>query len=62
MDTNITERKPHNDDVLTWPDGSWCVRQDIGEYPHMSATDADCTVLFFETNEWYEFWRKEVGE
>lgn len=59
MDHNITERKPHNDDILKWSDGSWCAREDLGEYPHMSD---DYEVLFFESDEWQEFWRNEVGE
>lgn len=52
MDTDIKPRKPHPEDYLKWPDGSWCQREVLDEYPHMSD---DYEVVFVNTPEWEEF-------
>jgi len=40
------------DDILVWPDGTWCYRYELREYAHMSD---DYTVLSFGTPEYEIF-------
>lgn len=32
----MTMRKIRGDDVCLWPDGTWCLHEDLGEYGYMS--------------------------
>ncbi|MNU33556.1 hypothetical protein D3C71_221190 [compost metagenome] len=32
----MTMRRLRADDVHLWPDGTWCLHEDLGEYGHMS--------------------------
>ena len=29
-------RRPKADDLCVWPDGTWCLVEDLGEYGHMN--------------------------
>lgn len=40
------------EDVITWPDGTWCYRHELVEYGYMSD---DYIVLKYETKEWSRF-------
>lgn len=40
------------DDVILWPDGTWCYRYQLPEYSHMSD---DYRVIEFDTFEYDEF-------
>lgn len=42
---------PDIEDVFLWPDGSWCHREEVGEYSHKSD---DYQILYFGTDEWYK--------
>ena len=46
------QRKPDPDDVMVWPDGTWCYRTELGSMTHMSD---DYYVLFADTPEWAAF-------
>lgn len=41
-----------SDDILVWPDGTWCFRQFLHEYAYMSD---DFRVIPDGTHEWDEF-------
>lgn len=40
------------DDILVWPDDTWCFRQFLDEYAHMSD---DFRVIPVDTPEWDAF-------
>ena len=51
-------------DILLWPNGVWCYREDSHEYSHMSD---DYQVLKTETQAWCAFlseqgWHEDVGD
>lgn len=39
-----------NEDIIVWPDGTWCARGDLAEYQHMSD---DYIVLPDGSIEWH---------
>lgn len=41
-----------NEDVLVWPDETWCYRYELSEMNHMSD---DYMVLPFDSGEWILF-------
>ena len=43
------------EDVILWPDGTWCYRHELVEYGHMSD---DYTVLEYGTVRWDSFLRE----
>jgi hypothetical protein len=45
-------RKPHEDDVILWPNGDWCARGQLSEMTHLSD---DYRVLPTDTSEWCQF-------
>lgn len=51
--------KLSNDDIIVWPDGTWCERENIHEYEHMSD---DRTVLWADSPEWIAFWEQERSQ
>ena len=42
----------HPDDILLWPNGSWCYRSDIQDMSHLSD---DYQVLRADSKQWHEF-------
>jgi hypothetical protein len=46
----------HHEDVILWPDGDWCYRDELEEYTHKSD---DYAVLKADTFEWHSFLNSE---
>ena len=44
------------EDVILWPDGTWCYRHELTEYWHMSD---DHTMLEYGTAMWNRFLKEE---
>lgn len=44
------------DDVMRWPDGTWCYRDEKFEFTWMSD---DYEVLYYDSIEWWEHMRAE---
>lgn len=42
---------PSIEDVFLWPDGTWCHREEVDEYPYKSD---DYEVLYYGTEKWYK--------
>jgi hypothetical protein len=40
------------EDIMVWPDGTWCYREDLRDMTHMSD---DYTVLIFDSADWHVF-------
>ena len=45
-------QKTEPEDVIKWPDGTWCYRYELPEFSHK--TD-DYEVLSFDASEWHKF-------
>lgn len=46
----------HPDDILLWPNGSWCYRSDVQDMSHLSD---DYQVLRADSEQWHEFIQME---
>lgn len=44
---------PQPDDVCLWPDGTYCTRDELSQYQHMSD---DYRIIHVNTFEWTEFY------
>ena len=44
------------EDIILWPDGTWCYRHELTEYGHMSD---DYVVLEYGTTSWSNFLKEE---
>ena len=44
------------EDVILWPDGTWCYRYELVEYGH---TSDDYVVLEYGTTRWNRFLKEE---
>lgn len=42
----------HPEDICVWSDGTWCFREEVHSYTHMSD---DYHVLFVDTPQWKAF-------
>ena len=40
------------EDIMVWPDGTWCYREDLEDMAHMSD---DYIVLAFDSADWHAF-------
>ena len=47
----------HPEDIIVWPCGTWCCRENLEEYTHMSD---DFKVISYNDDEWDTF-AKPVG-
>lgn len=45
----------HPDDILLWPNGSWCYRSDVQDIQDMSHLSDDYQVLRADSEQWHEF-------
>lgn len=48
-----------NNDYLVWPDGTWCMAEDMEGYHFMSD---DFRVIKFGTQEWMDFYKEVEGD
>ena len=44
------------EDIILWPDGTWCYRHGLTEYGYMSD---DYFVVEYDTIRWYGFLKEE---
>lgn len=59
--TNIVPKEEHEtslEDICSWPDGTWCCREEIEDYTY---TSDDYIILYFNTPEYNQF-IENIGE
>lgn len=56
----VVGEKPveHGDDIIIWPDGTYCERRELGGYNHMGD---DYQVLWTDTGTWIAFVNRDPG-
>lgn len=51
-------RKLSSQDIMLWPDGTWCFREELGDMVHMSD---DYEIFYVGTMIYNDFYEKEFG-